>query len=107
MKNERDVKLGLCSRTGNPCECESGKGCTRARKHKSMDEATKEALLWARAADIGLETALADIDLTLERLPFKGSRHPAPELRETRRLIEAARTLLADAIDTPTHEADK
>lgn len=95
MPSEKDVKdaarkrssgsrEAICSRTGRPCECESGGGCQTVGG--GLDPVSAETLRLIKTARIYLEAAkntLDDINPEWERV----RRYPAPELREVRRKV--------------------
>jgi hypothetical protein len=86
-----DDRQYICSLTGRACKCSIGKGCGRG----IVDKVAGEALSWAGAADIKLSAAIDDLDLALRSLT-RNRQYPAPEWRETQRLIHAARSLLKE-----------
>lgn len=90
--NEREVKKGLsnaiCSRTGRPCRCEVGAGCSRTPSSKALDADSSAALRWARVSLLRLEDAAEALERALFLLPFERV-HPAPEWGDKLRRINA------------------
>lgn len=85
--------VAICSLTGRACKCAIGQGCGRG----CLDPAANEAVRWAKSADIRISDAVDALDLALDGLMFERT-YPAPEWRETQRLLAAARALLKDTL---------
>lgn len=93
------VKDAVCSKTGRPCVCESGEGCSKSRVRADMDTASNEALRWARVAALRLEDAVEALDYAVAAYP-RERLYPAPEWRDKARRLRRM-------IDELTEEASK
>lgn len=90
LKNDKEY---ICSLSGKPCKCSTGQGCGRG----IVDPCAGEAIQWAKAAAYRLTDASEALTLALKQLS-RYRPYPAPEWRETQRLIHAAKKLLEETL---------
>jgi hypothetical protein len=104
MASERDIKLGLqrgiCSVTGKPCKCESGRGCSRIDReaqHQGDQALSVEARAWVKSAINQLTAAIAYLD-EAKKETSRDRYHGKPEMRHAQAKIRTTIRLLEETL---------